>query len=113
MSRVVNSRERFFKKAPLKEALGIVGLLFIAFFTWVGVAGAYFGLTLVLVSLLLHWRQPDFRFFWRQPVTLLFVSLALYVGVWECVIQATLPLQKSGFCSCFPGVAICYIALPE
>lgn len=80
-------RDFLFQGASAKEAVGIAGVLLIAFFTWMSTAGAYLGLFLVLCASVLQLSAPDFRAYWRHPSNIVFLILAFYVLAWECVMQ--------------------------
>ena len=65
------------------EKLGIVGVLFVAFFGRTGVAGGYIGLALVAIASLMMWRHQVFRLLLRSPVTIVSLILVVYVLVWR------------------------------
>jgi O-antigen ligase len=72
------------QRYKLNTFLGVLALYLFAFFAWVGVAGAYIGLGLMLLTFLLSAREawPALR---RDGVFLVFASLSVYLwlrAVW-------------------------------
>ena len=81
----------FFLDASRSERLGIIGVMLIAFFGWVGVAGGYIGLTLVLLATLMNLQSLKFSRLWCLTSFRCLSLLILYVLAWEVAIRFILP----------------------
>lgn len=73
------------------DRLGILGVLLVAFFGWVGVAGAYIGLAFVALATIINFRELKLSRLWCLSSTRLFLLLILYVLAWELVIRFAMP----------------------